>query len=85
LSAQCSASAATTAQARNASCFGQFDRVADVVALLFGEHADRAQPNHGGFIDEAFGADDVPDQVPIALLGAEGERRMRSTGLHRSA
>jgi hypothetical protein len=51
------------------------ERVANVVALLFGEHADRAQPDHGSVNDEAFGANDVPDQVPIAVLGDEGQCR----------
>ena len=51
------------------------ERVTDVVALSFGEHADRAQPDHGGVVDEAFGANDVPDQVPIAVLGDEGQCR----------
>jgi hypothetical protein len=53
---------------------GVHERVADVVALVLGEHADRTEPDHRGAVDGAFRADDVSDHLASARLGYERQR-----------
>ena len=53
---------------------GVHERVADVVALMLGEYADRAEPDRRRVGNGSFRANDVPDHAAIAGLGHERQR-----------
>jgi hypothetical protein len=53
---------------------GVHERVADVAALVLGEHADRTEPDRRRVVDGAFRADDVSDHLAGAGLGYERQR-----------
>lgn len=54
---------------------GMHQGMTDVVTLVVGENADRAQADGGGVIDEAFGTHDMADYESLAALGDQGQRR----------